>query len=296
MELVRGGDWEVKLLLLLLLLPIYQRLFFKVCSASGYWRRPWNRSRNQAFFQADSFCCCVNSHSHLTTEHTYNNRHCPANCVKQIKLIKCILPIDFELIVCVCVCVLSVWCTPESWLSCVQWGYAEARRKKVTNLFNFFQTYQVEKKKCSADGLDTYRRAYAYSRRAAIVLSFVKVYFFRSEHPHTHMRILLRMFNCRERRVKKKKEKKSPFLLFFRVCARYRFRFFFFRGGFCFFTHAVKRQRTFFLKRPGWNDDASSHAKTLFLFLKTGKKKQQNSLRCWNIFIRRPRKGKIFYF
>jgi hypothetical protein len=77
---------------------------------------------------------------------TYNNRHCPANCVKQIKLIKCILPIDLELIVRVCVCVLSVWCTPESWLSCVQWGYAEARRKKVTNLSNFFQTYQVEKK------------------------------------------------------------------------------------------------------------------------------------------------------
>jgi hypothetical protein len=36
--------------------------------------------------------------------------------------------------------------------------------------------------------------------------------------------------------------------------------------------------------------------KLFFLFLKTGKKKQQNSLRCWNIFIRRPRKGKIFLF
>lgn len=70
----------------------------------------------------------------------------PANCVKQIKLIKCILPIDFELIVRVCVC---VECLVHTWVMAFLCPVRirRGKKKKGNKLVQFFPDVPGWKKK-----------------------------------------------------------------------------------------------------------------------------------------------------
>jgi hypothetical protein len=70
----------------------------------------------------------------------------------------------------------------------------------------------------------------------------------------------------------------------------------FFGGGILFFHTRSEKAKNFFFETTRLKRRRLEPCKNSFSFFKNWKKKQQNSLRCWNIFIRRPRKGKFFLF